>query len=221
MQSAIPPKPEALLSKFEFAVAPLLPPEENGAQVVAIAASAGGLVPLMAALVGLPRDFPAAVIVLQHRTPQSRLPEFLAHRIALPVREASEGDRVRGGLVLVAPPRIHMTVDAERRVRLIDAPPIQFVRPAADVLFRSLADVFGAGVVAVVLSGCGDDGTAGSRAIRAAGGLVLAQDAFTSERPEMPALAFDVGRVDVVLRPEQIGPALCALAHPMGLGGAE
>jgi two-component system, chemotaxis family, CheB/CheR fusion protein len=63
----------------------------------------------------------------------------------------------------------------------------------------------------VVLSGCGDDGTPGSRAVRAAGGVVLAQDPHTSERSEMPIAAFDVGKVHVVLRPDQIGPALCAL----------
>jgi two-component system, chemotaxis family, protein-glutamate methylesterase/glutaminase len=61
----------------------------------------------------------------------------------LPVREAAEGDHVRPGLVLVAPPRIHMTIDDQARVRLLDTPPINFIRPSADLLFRSLADVFG------------------------------------------------------------------------------
>ncbi|HXE52360.1 MAG TPA: chemotaxis protein CheB [Tepidisphaeraceae bacterium] len=204
-------KPERLVGKFAVE-AHQSRAMESVVGIVAIAASAGSLLPLTRLLSDLPRDFPAPVIVLQHRAPSSRLPEYLEQRVALPVREAAEGDVLCPGQVLVARPRIHITVNAAGRVRLLDTPPVRFIRPSADVLFRSLAQVYGERTVAVVLSGGGHDGTAGSHAIRAAGGLVLAQDARSSDHPEMPISAFDLGKVDVILRPGQIGPALCALA---------
>ncbi len=181
--------------------------------VVALAASAGGFVPLWRTLEALPPNFPAAVVVLLHRTPPSRLDEFLKDRIPLPVREAAHGQPLKPGLVLVAPTCVHMGVDRRGRVVLQDSPPVNFTRPAADVLFRSLADSFGEQATAVVFSGMGRDGAAGTSAIRRAGGLVIAQDAASAEYANMPVAAVDLGKVDLVLRTEQIAAAI-RLHHP-------
>lgn len=115
--------------------------------VVAIGASLGGIAALRRVLGGLPADFPAAVLVVQHADPRapSRLAGALAAATPLQVRAAAEGERMREGVVYVAPPDRHLRVDAAGALRLTDEPLVNFVRPAADVLFASLADEFAAG----------------------------------------------------------------------------
>ena len=181
--------------------------------VVALAASAGGLRALSQVLGGLPAGFPAALVVVQHLDPHhtSHLAEILAHRTPLNVKQAKEGDRLRHGVVRIAPPDYHLLVRPDGTLELSRAEAVHFSRPSADLLFESLAASFGPRVVAVVLSGSGSDGDRGVRAVKARGGFVIAQDAASSEFFGMPGSAIRSGAVDRVLPLDDIAPALVAL----------
>src|SRR3954454_11693111 len=181
---------------------------EGSRQLVVIAASAGGLKPLCDILAGLPQDFPAAIAVVQHRGEQfpDLLSELIRWRTALEVRDARDGDLLEPGTVYVCPPGVHMTV--ERSLRLVAAPRLAHVRPNADLMLRSAAEAYGRQAIGVVLSGLGRDATAGCRAVREAGGTVVAQDPASSAFPDMPAATVGAGHVDFVLTAEEIAAAI-------------
>jgi two-component system chemotaxis response regulator CheB len=181
--------------------------------VVALAASAGGLAALSAVLGNLPAGFPAPVVIVQHLDPRRRslMANILSRRTALTVKEVEDGDVLRPATVYVAPPDKHVLVTASGRLALTSTALIHFVRPSADLLFASAAEVFKERTVAVVLSGTGSDGSGGVRAVREQGGTVIAQDAATAEFFGMPQAAIETGGVDRVLPLEEIAPALVAL----------
>ncbi len=182
--------------------------------VVAIAASAGGLKALSSLLQDLPADFPAAVVVVQHMDPRhpSMLAEILGRRVPLQVRQAQQGADVRPGVILIAPPNKHLLVTRGLTVSLSDAELVHFVRPSADLLFDSVAAACGPRAVAVVLTGSGTDGALGLNAIKKMHGIVIAQDQATSDFFGMPGAAFGTGCVDEVLPLQAIAPRLRQLA---------
>jgi two-component system chemotaxis response regulator CheB len=184
--------------------------------VVAIVASVGGLAAISEVLGGLPAEFRAAVIVLQHLEAgrESLLPRILAGRTPLAVRPAASGDVLRAGHVYVAPAGRHLALAPDRTLRLGDGPRVHYVRPAADVLLNSLAEA-GAPVIAVVLTGRGEDGARGALRVRTQGGTVLATDRGTSTNFGMPGAADDAGGVDEVLPLPRIAPRLVALVSQL------
>ena len=157
---------------------------------MAIVASLGGLDALSDVLGALPASFPAAVVVMQHVESGrvSLLADILETRTALRVRTAADGDALCPGTVYVAPAGRHLSIRGGRTLALTDTPRVNFSRPSADVLLDSLAGA-GAPVVAVVLTGMGEDGAAGSVLVRESGGTVLAQDRETSIHFGMPGAA--------------------------------
>jgi two-component system chemotaxis response regulator CheB len=185
-----------------------LPPIE----VVALAASAGGLHALSAVLSELPADFPAAIVLIQHLDPNHRslMAEILGRRTKLHVHQAAEGDRIEPGGVWVAPPAHHLLIKADATLALTTTELVHFVRPSADLLFRSMAESYGDRSIAVVLTGTGFDGEMGVRAVKAAGGTVIAQDQQSSEYFGMPGTAIKTGCVDLILPLDQIAEALIA-----------
>lgn len=179
-------------------------------QVVGIAGSAGGLPALATILAHLPASFPCPVLVMLHveaRHP-SMLREVLARRTSLSVVQAEEGMALQPGWVYVAPPDHHLTISAQRCVHLTREPPVHWVRPSADVLFQSLADVYGPAGVGILCSGTGKDGASGLRALHERGGLTLVQDRATSPHFGMPGEAIRLNAVDAVLPLEQLAPRL-------------
>jgi two-component system, chemotaxis family, protein-glutamate methylesterase/glutaminase len=156
--------------------------------VVALVSSAGGLAATSEVLAALPPDFPAAVIALQHMSPdqQSRLPQILGRRSALPVASADDGAELLPGRVLVAPPGFHTLVSHERRVVLIRSGDFPPSRPSADLLLTTMALAIGSDAIAAVMTGAGHDGATGATAIHDRGGVVLATDQATSENFSMP-----------------------------------
>lgn len=191
------------------------PPGASDVGVIALAGSAGGLEALGGVLEALPRGLGAAVVALLHMAPHRRsaLPDILAQRTQLEVERATHGEDLRPGAVFVAQPGAHLLVGANRTLMLDDASPVHHVRPAADRLFASLAEGTAGRVAAVVLSGTGVDGAAGVRAIKAAGGTVIAQDEATSRHFGMPEAAIATGDVDLVLPLGEIPGALIALVE--------
>jgi two-component system chemotaxis response regulator CheB len=185
-----------------------------GFDIVALAASAGGLAALSQVLSGLPAEFTPAVVVVQHLDPRHRslMADILNRRTPLQTKEAEEGDRVQGGTVFIAPPNRHLLVNPDMTLSLSQSEQVHFVRPSADLLFESVAASYGERVIAVVLSGSGSDGAMGLQAVKKMGGTVIAQDERTAEFSGMPQAAINTGAVDFVLPLEEIAPALLQLA---------
>jgi two-component system, chemotaxis family, protein-glutamate methylesterase/glutaminase len=194
----------------EASAAPATRPEH----VVGLAASAGGLAALTHVLSSLPADFAAPLLVVQHVDPRHRswLAEILGRRVALAVTQVRGGERIAAGTVYVAPPDHHLLLRQSGALDLSDLARVQHVRPSADLLFTSLAEAWGAGAIAVVLSGTGRDGADGVLAIKERGGTVIAQDE-AAEFFGMPAAAFRTGVVDQVLPLDDIAPALVRLTE--------
>jgi two-component system chemotaxis response regulator CheB len=187
----------------------------NGFEIVALAASAGGLKALTDVLAALPAKFPAALVVVQHLDPRHRslMAEILGKRTMLPVKEAREGDKLEPGCAYIAPPNRHLLVNPDRTLSLTQTELVHFVRPSADLLFESAAASYKERAIAVVLSGSGKDGAMGVRAIKKMGGTVIVQDEKTSEFFGMPEAAQQTGMVDFVLPLHEIAPALQTLVN--------
>lgn len=182
-------------------------------QVLALAASVGGLHALGEVLAALPADFGAAVVIVQHVDPNHRsmMAELLGRRTGMPVCQVDKPSKLRPGAVWVAPPDYHLVIDAAGMLSLVQTDRIHHLRPAADPLLESLAAAFGARATAVILTGSGVDGAAGVRAIKACGGTVIVQDPGTSEGRGMPQAAINTGCADQVLPLRDIGPTLVTL----------
>jgi two-component system, chemotaxis family, protein-glutamate methylesterase/glutaminase len=185
----------------------------TGYDIVALAASAGGLKALTDVLAGLGTDFPAPLVVVQHLDPRHRslMAEILGKRTAIPAKEASEGDRLAPGHIYVAPPNRHLLVNADGTLSLTQTELVHFVRPSADLLFESTAAAYRERAIAVVLSGSGKDGSMGVKAIKKMGGTVIVQDEKTAEFVGMPEAARQTGAVDFVLPLSEIAAALQTL----------
>ncbi len=187
-------------------------------EVVAIGTSAGGLPALQQVLRPLSQDFPCGVLIVQHvmSGKESLLADLLARTIHLPVREAVEGVAIEPGRAYVAPPDHHLTVRGHR-VTFDNAPPVRFSRPSIDVMFRAVAADYGEHAVAVVLCGSNADGSEGVRAIKAAGGVTIAE--WPEETPfhTMPEAAIATGCIDHVLPLASIATFLSQLCPAIAL----
>jgi two-component system chemotaxis response regulator CheB len=161
---------------------------------------------------GLPADLDASVLAVIHlmRLAPSVLPSILARGTKLRVEQAVDGALLEPGVVRVAPPDAHMLVDEHETIRLDQSELVHHVRPSADVLLLSLARNHRGPCTAIVLSGTGIDGAAGTAAVKSAGGRVLTQDEATSQYFGMPGAAILAGGVDEVLPLDEIAPAVLA-----------
>jgi two-component system chemotaxis response regulator CheB len=180
---------------------------------IAIGTSAGGVEALSRLLPALPKGLGAAVFVVLHlpRHRPSLLAEIFAPRCALPVREALDKEPVQPGTVYLAPPDYHLLVDAGPQIALSTDEPVHYSRPSVDVLFESAADVYGARLLGIILTGGNEDGAAGLAAVRRAGGMTLVQQPAEALAPQMPAAALALGPADRVATLEEMARFLGAV----------
>jgi two-component system chemotaxis response regulator CheB len=200
---AKPAPAPAPVSRVEPAAAPAPRRTHQAIHVVAIGVSTGGPNALMQMLPQLPAQLPGPVLVVQHMPPMFTrlLADRLDSKCALTVREAVPGAPVRPGEIWIAPGDFHMSVVREPggcSLVLDQDPPENSCRPAADVLFRSVAEAYGGHSLAVVMTGMGQDGCRGAERIREAGGAVLAQDEASSVVWGMPGFVVRAGLADEV-----------------------
>lgn len=180
--------------------------------VIAMATSVGGLKALSVILAGLPADFPAAIAIVMHLSPdhKSILAELLNSRTQLVVKQAHSGDILCPSSVFVAPPNHHLSVAKGGRLKLSSsgAEKVHFARPSAEPLFASVAAVYKRDAIAVVLTGGDGDGSFGVQIIKDKGGKVIAQDRPTSENFSMPETSIQTGDVDFILPLDKIASKL-------------
>lgn len=179
--------------------------------LLAIGASTGGPPAITEVLAAFPADVPPIVIV-QHMPPvfTKHFAERISHECAFPVKEAEDGDALLPGRALIAPGNFHMTVESGPggpRVRIMQGPLVCFSRPSVDVLFASVAELYGRKAVGVILTGMGADGSRGLLAMRSAGASTIAQDEDSSAVYGMPKEAARVGAAEVILPLDQIAAA--------------
>lgn len=176
--------------------------------LIAIGASAGGLMAISEVLRPLPLEFPGVVIV-QHLDPshQSHLASLLMRKTAKQVKQAQHGEPILPGFVYIAPPDEHLLV-GPGKIQLAHSQLVHFSRPSIDLLFESVAGMYGSRSIGVILSGSNRDGAVGIRAIKEAGGTTVAQDPATAEFPTMPRGAIETNCVDYIVPLKEVGRKL-------------
>lgn len=199
---------DAILGKSHDARAMM----ETTDKLIAIGASTGGTQALREVLSQMPSLAPGIVIV-QHMPEKftTAFAQSLNEMSAMEVREAKNGDRLQNGLVLLAPGGKHMLLKrsgAQYHVDIVEGPLVSRHRPSVDVLFRSVARYAGANAVACILTGMGDDGAAGLKEIRVAGGRTFAQDDATSVVFGMPQEAWKIGAAEALIPLPEVAQTL-------------
>lgn len=196
-----------------------LPQRSNAPiEVVAIGVSTGGPNALAEVFGSLPATLPAPVVVVQHMPPL--FTSYLAQRLdsdsALAVKEATSGETLHAGGAWIAPGDYHLSLTpsgGDVRIRLHQSSPENSCRPAVDVLFRSVAELYGPRALAVVLTGMGQDGLRGCESIRQAGGRVLVQDEASSVVWGMPGAVARVGLADETLPLDRIAGRITQIVY--------
>jgi len=183
--------------------------------IVAIAASAGGIIALGRVLGGLPNGFPVPVVVVQHLDPRHKtiIADVLGRRANMPVVLAQEGDRAEAGTIYIAPPNHHLLVEAKGVLVLSSSELVHFLRPSADLLFESVAGAYGPRAIACVLTGTGSDGAMGASAVKSRGGTVIVEDPALAEFKGMPEAVVAAGAVDFILPLDEIATVICGLVE--------
>jgi two-component system chemotaxis response regulator CheB len=188
---------------------------DPGFELVVLVSSLGGLAPMATVLAGLPATFPVPLVIAQHSRSNDdpdRLSRLLQARTPLPVCTARTGMRIPARGVTVLPPMTVGVLSERHHLKLRDAAGVK----VGDALFCSAAQVIGARIIAIVLSGMQRDGAKGVQAVKGHGGRVMAQDPATASSPEMPSAAIATGCVELVLSPHLLASALVALAMAPG-----
>mgnify|MGYP002620750875 CR=1 FL=1 len=188
-------------------------PRRGKYKVVVIGTSTGGPVALQQVMTSLPADFPLPILLVQHM-PASFTPAF-AERLnklaPMRITQASDGDALERGCAYLAPGGMQMLLEQRHGVptiRILESRPGQTYKPSVDVTFGSASKVFGADVLAIVMTGMGADGREGARMLKAAGATVWAQDKPSSVIYGMPAAVAEAGLADKILALNAIGASL-------------
>nr|WP_298724534.1 chemotaxis protein CheB [uncultured Steroidobacter sp.] len=179
---------------------------------VVIGGSAGALDVLRTIVRELPADLACPVTVVLHLPAHSTgLPALLGADTGLRVKLAEDKEPLAPGTVYIAPPSYHLLIESQGTFALSVDPPVHFSRPSIDVLFETAADVYGARLIGVLLSGASEDGAAGLQEIHAAGGTTIVQSPLSAEVAIMPAAALTLFEPTYVWSPNDIASGLTTL----------
>ncbi len=184
--------------------------------IIVIGASLGGVKALQTLVRALPDDLAASLFLVMHisASQPSQLPMILRHSTSLPVLHAAENMVIEQRKIYVAPPDHHLLLE-EEYMHLGTGPKEQYVRPSVDVLFRSAAHAYGPRVVGVILTGGGQDGTAGLQVVKQYGGIAVVQDPHDASFPSMPQSALQHVKVDYTVPLVSIASLLIHLVEPV------
>ena len=185
---------------------PAAPPTaKNSDRIISIAASTGGPAAVAYVLRHIPENAPPILVVQHMQKGMTKLfAEGLNQECKIKVKEAEEGDSLQEGLALIAPGGFHMLVTKSNKINLTTSPPVNYVRPSADVMMKSAAKNHTSKNIGVILTGMGVDGAKGIEAIKTKGGVTIAQDKKTCVVFGMPDAAIKTGCVDFVTPLESI-----------------
>ncbi|HSA79035.1 MAG TPA: chemotaxis protein CheB, partial [Nitrospirota bacterium] len=188
--------------------------DEKTFLIVGVGASAGGLEAFTKLLEHLPPDTGMAFVLVQHLAPtkDSMLAKLLSKATSMPVREVQDGMIAESDHVYVIPPNTALTI-FHGKLRLLPRGEAHTQHMPVDSFFRSLAEDQGQDAVGVILSGTGSDGSLGIRAIKAEGGIVMAQEEQSAKYDGMPKSAAQTGAVDFILPPEKIASELVRISR--------
>ncbi len=179
-------------------------------KVIVIGVSTGGIKALKTILSVLPSEFALSVIIAMHRHKDTDgyLERSLDKECKMHVKQADEKEEIKAGVVYVAPPNYHLLIEDDRTFSMSVEGAVNYARPSVDVVFESAAEVYGEGLIGVVLTGANKDGSLGLKKIKEAGGLAIVQTPETSEVADMPRAAIAAVNPDYVLPLEKIGTLL-------------
>jgi len=182
-------------------------------KVIAVGVSTGGPAALLSSLSKIPQDFPATIIIVQHIVEgfSRGLAEWLDSQCSIKVKEAEDRDFLSPGLALIAPAGNNLLVSSTQTIKLKSIPPDALYKPSIDEMMTSCARVYGPLAVGIILTGMGQDGVEGIKAIKKAGGLTLAQDKDSSAIFGMPKLAIESGYIDKVVALESLPSEIMSL----------
>jgi len=182
-------------------------------RAVLIGGSRGAAPVLRELLASLPAQFPAPVLVVLHRHPTARegLAEMLRGQTALSVYDAESGQELEASSVYLAPANYHLLVERDLTLSLCAGDRVHFARPAIDVTFESAVDVFGAGLVAVLLSGDNRDGANGLAKVEAAGGVAVVQAPESADAPSIPSAGLAATSSAQSVAPSELAPLIARL----------
>ena len=188
-------------------------PQAKGPYLLLLGSSTGGPQALVSVLQGLPRDFPAAIVVVQHMDEQftGGMATWLNSQLELKVRVLIEGDRPQAGAVLIAATNNHVVMRANKAFGYSVEPKDNFYHPSVDVLFSSVAHHWQGRCIGVILTGMGSDGAEGLLTLRQRGYHTIAQDKKTSVVYGMPKAAIEAGAARDILPVGEIGEKLKVL----------
>jgi two-component system chemotaxis response regulator CheB len=178
--------------------------------IVIVAASTGGPATLMKFVPDFPKDFPGAIVLVQHMPGSftSQFSQQLGEISRIKVKEAEAGEIIVPGQLYICPGSHHMRISPTGRVSLDDGPRIGGYRPCADLTLESAAEYFGPMTIGVILTGMGNDGSRGIQTVKNVGGHVIVQDEATAVIFGMPQEAIKTGVVDQTLPIEAIYSAI-------------
>ncbi len=179
-------------------------------KVVVIGVSTGGTKALKTILSVLPSKFALSIIVVMHRHKDADgyLERSLGNECKMLVKQADEKEEIKAGVVYVAPPNYHLLIEDDGTFSMSVEGAVNYARPSVDVVFESAAEVYGQGLIGVILTGANKDGSQGLRKIKEVGGLAIVQTPETSVASDMPMAAIASVKPDYVLPLENIGPIL-------------
>jgi len=182
-------------------------------KAIVIGASAGGFDAIRTILMGLEEGFDAPILIVQHLSSHSD--NYMVTRLneicRINVMEAEEKEKVHSGNAYFAPPNYHLLVEEDETLSLTVEPKVNYARPSIDVLFETAANVYGNGLIGVILTGANSDGSKGLKRIKELGGITIVQDPKTAESNSMPMAAIAITKVNYILELREISTKLVEL----------